>query len=100
MTLGLQVFDEKVGDGQFCLLFSVVTVMMDEKENGKCMEEVGEQEPCMGEPSTEPIRRETSVGARARAQWRRLRRYILVYTTQLIIEARSLIQTGDTDHMF
>jgi len=58
--------------------------MMEGRGNG-AVEEVAEQEPCIGEASTEPIHRETSVGAKARAQWRRLRRYIVVYSIQLLI---------------
>jgi len=48
---------------------------LEEKSNGN-IEEVGEQDACMGETSAQhpPVERQTSVAKRARQYWQQLRR--------------------------
>ena len=51
-----------------------------EEKDDENAEGVGEQQPCMGETSTEPICRQMSVGERARQRWRQLIRSLVIDT--------------------
>jgi len=53
---------------------------LEEKGDGN-IEEVGEQDPCMGDTSIQhpPVDRQTSVAKRARQYWQQLRRLTAEY---------------------